>query len=488
MKINTLFSISLTMLLFFTGCASDTPNNEPIKPQEPDTKGLTAFVEEDNNSKTRTTGDYDGSGINFYWTEGDRLWVNNVTLIQDKKNTISKDLVNHPTIPTAVKRAATAMFYFEGSFTGSSYPVRYNGKGSTVGDKVTFKPMQKQLVANDASHIGDCGDCGVATAIKSAGSGKYNFTLEHKASYLTLLPYSTIYFATTVKITQIKITTDEALSGQFDFDDNGIDLGSRPTPTPANRSITLTLAGGGTNGFTLPVTITPKTNAAVMVLPPGTYHNVKIEYTIYDQNTGVGTTLKKEYAMLTFHPGQNKKVSTDLKQMKVFVTPVGGYNGQGPNTNETMWYMHRGNPHMDITMVYAARRYNGYPANICLGGIWIKKKAYIAGFRGDVAPDGTNYITSGGWGSPDYSDVNNYEITIPFGNPQDDSYLFLPSVYADGGTALKSGNGSIRYWMSTSFQRGGFKGQVFASDRAPHNLGIGNNYSDVVMAYWPWPR
>ena len=95
MKTNTLFLLALSGVLFFTACASeDTAKQEPT--QEPGIEGLTAFVVEDSDTKTRTTAEYDGSGINFYWTAGDRLWVNNVTLTRDVRNTINNHLENHP--------------------------------------------------------------------------------------------------------------------------------------------------------------------------------------------------------------------------------------------------------------------------------------------------------------------------------------------------------------------------------------------------------
>ena len=83
MKTNILSLLAIAGLLTFAGCASDDTTNKP-KEQEPGTEGLTSFVEEDN--ATRTTGEYDGSGLNFYWTASDRLWVNNGgTLTQDSK-------------------------------------------------------------------------------------------------------------------------------------------------------------------------------------------------------------------------------------------------------------------------------------------------------------------------------------------------------------------------------------------------------------------
>ena len=455
MKTNALSLLALTGALFLmAACASEETNNKQEQAQKPDTKGLTAFVV--NNGATRTTAEYDGSGLNFYWTEGDRLWVNNGTLIQDNSNNISAMLTPNPTTPTAVKRAATARFYFAGTYTAPTYPVRYTGKGSTVGDKVTIKAQQSQALSNDAAHISADGDCGTGTVINSGGG--YNFTLDHKASYLTLLPYSTINFSTSVKLTQVKITADEALSGQFNFDDSGIDLGSRPTPTSANRSITLTLAGGGTNGFTLPVTATPNTNAAVVVLPPGTYNNVAIEYTLYDQFTTRTTTIKKEYTTLAFTPGKNKKVSTNLQMMeRIFpLTIQDGKGWFGARTNACLWYMIKGDPRLDMTTLCAYKRSATSQANIYIGGVWLKKAANIPGFTAWQAPDGGNY--NGGLHGPIYGVF--YPVST--GKPANtNDYFFLPSIINNGAW----GNGLLRYWIDDDINYSW--GLVFAVDPTP---------------------
>ena len=480
MKINVLSLLAFAgTLILAVACASEDTTNKQEQQQE--TKGLTAFVIEDN--ATRTTADYDGSGINFYWTEGDRLWVNNTTLKQDVKNNISNVLVPNPTTTTGVKRAATAKFYFEGNFTAPSYPVRYTGKGSTVGDKVIFKATQNQPVANDASHIGESGDCGIATATKPAGSGSYRFTLDHKASYLTLLPYSTINFSTTVRVTKIKLTTDEALCGQFDFDDSGIVLSSRPAPTPANRSITLTLNGGGTDGFKISTTAKKEDNASVIVLPPGTYHNVAIEYTLYDQKTTKTAIVKREYPSLTFTPGKNKKVSTNL-QMPVHIVPLGNWYTRPstlPNLYQAFWYSFQGDPHVDITTTYAARRTASAPANICLGGLWLKKKDNIPGFSATTLPPG---ITG----------IGDREYSVPIGVPANTyQYFFLPSVLSNGANGIECREGWVRYWVGPAqFESGGTwytnVQRVLASTYygTYATAGLGNDYPHPgrIMGYW----
>ena len=309
MKTNILSLLALAGLITLSGCANDDTTNKPNE-QEPGTEGLTSFVEED--PATRTTAEYDGSGLNFYWTAGDRLWVNNGTLIQDSKNNINSTLVNNPANSSAVKRVAKANFWFSGTYTASSYPVRYTGKNG-VADKVTIKAVQSQTVPNDASHIADDGDFGVATATKPVGSGKYHFTLDHKAAYITFMPYNSPGVIAGAKIHKIRVftgNTSDALAGTFDLADNG----TLSNPASTSNSIELDLMGGSWyGGFSIPSTETYATNGTTMVVNPGTYSNISIEYTLYDPATWVTGTITKTYPSVTFTAGKNKKVKTDLQ-------------------------------------------------------------------------------------------------------------------------------------------------------------------------------
>ena len=118
MKTNALSLLALTGTLFLmTACANEETNSKQEQAQKNDTKGLTAFVVD--NGATRTTADYDGSGLNFYWTEGDRLWVNNGTLIQDNHNNVAEQLTPNPATPAGVKRDRYSKVLFLGHLHGS---------------------------------------------------------------------------------------------------------------------------------------------------------------------------------------------------------------------------------------------------------------------------------------------------------------------------------------------------------------------------------
>ena len=426
MKTNALSLLALAGALFLmAACASEEANTKQGPAQKPGTDGLTAFVV--GSGITRTTADYDGSGLNFYWTEGDHLWLkNNGTLVQDTKSDIDELLTPNPTIPTAVKRTATAKFYYEGDYYAPTYHVRYTGKENPVSDKVTIKAQQTQTLPNDAAHISEDGDCGTATATKSGI--EYTFTLDHKAAYLTFMPYNANNILGVI-ITQIKVTADQAIAGEFNFDDNGIDLTSRPTASAANQSITLALnTTAGNTGFPIPNGVADYTkNGATMVLAPGTYSTLTVEYTLCENNTGAIGTITKTYNNLTLTAGKNRSVKTDLQIMdyspwfnNIYMwdavnsywnnitlpdelesnlnyssygiptasdgtnrwhnTTYYGYqqvvNASNsckdlPNINELFYYVRNGDPHWDSNILWT------YKGHLYTGGLWLKKQSII---------------------------------------------------------------------------------------------------------------
>ena len=434
MKTNILSLLAIAGLLTFAGCANDDTANKQNE-QEPGTEGLTSFVEEDN--ATRTTAEYDGSGLNFFWTAGDRLWVNNSgTLTQDSQNNIASKLENNPANASAVKRAAKAKFWFSGSFTANSYPVRYTGKNGAK-DKVTIKASQTQTIPNDASHIAEDGDFGVATATKPAGGGQYHFTLDHKAAYITFMPYTNQGVLAGAKIQKIRIYTNnpsDALAGTFDLADNGT------LSNPASTSNNVELA---VNDFSIPSTETYATNGATMVVNPGTYSNLRIEYTLHDPVSNITGTITKTYPSVTFTAGRNKKVHTNLL-VPVYSSSdyIKGYDVTAPDcpdVNECIWYAMQGDPHWDNDELWAL------DTHLYKGGMWFKKKVHISGFT-DANYNGTDYRIGGGGGT--HANFTNSSVTS--GKPSILSdYFYLPALgYNSWGTLGDVGDvGS--YWSNS---------------------------------------
>ena len=308
MKRYQLLVLHVVALFALAGCSNDDITQDKGTQESEDLTGMTEFAVKETpaSTSTRTMGIYSGSGIDFYWTSGDKLWINNPTatpaLVESKKDNISKLLAEGDG-----KKTATAKFYFLGTYTAPSYKVRYTGNGNTMSDKVTIKSVQNQETPNDGSHIGTDGDCGTATATRNGA--RYDFTLSHKASYLTFTPYYSHGFTKDVKVTQIKVTADKPMAGTYKFDDAGIQTDNA---TSTSTSITLKLKGGGDNGFIIPKEASYADNAAIMVLAPGIYKNFTVEYTLYDQVTHARGTVSKNYGTLYFYAGKNKIVAADL--------------------------------------------------------------------------------------------------------------------------------------------------------------------------------
>ena len=245
MKINKFTSLFATCLLMgLTACSNDNISDADSgnSAKDKDLTGKTSFSIT-SEAKTRTSGVYN-SGVDFYWTPSDNIWVNSGSTTSP---TLTASSSNNITSTTT-----SAKFYFDGTYTAASYPVRYTGNESTSGNTVTIATSQNQDVANNATQLGTVGDCGVGTATRQT-DGSYKFTLSHKASYITFMPYySKEELAASAVVTQINVTVanGEKLAGKFNFSDNG--LGTAISSSSSN-SVTLTLNGtSSTTGFPIP--------------------------------------------------------------------------------------------------------------------------------------------------------------------------------------------------------------------------------------------
>ena len=478
MKINKFTSLFATCLLLgLTACSNDNVSDADSGngAENKDLTGKTSFSIT-SEAKTRTSGVYD-SGVNFYWTTNDNIWVKSgSTLTASSSNNITST-------------TASAKFYFDGTYTAASYPVRYTGNESTSGNTVTIATSQNQDEANNATQLGTVGDCGVGTATRQT-DGFYKFNLSHEASYITFMPYySKEELAASAVVTQINVTVanGESLAGTFNFSDSG--LGTANSSSSSN-SVTLTLNGTSSEtGFPIPTTATASKNAAIMVVAPGTYSTFKVTYTLYDSVTGTESTISYTYRNINCTPGKNQKISTDLgmatytsRKADYYMWDAksnywNGYESNQPllnnavNTNyakssadsrwyntvfekyvKTMainsckdqptfealtWYIDGGSPQVDNKTLWV------FANHLYVGGIWLKKKSKISGFSSAMSYPGT--FT---W---------NLGLDIPFsvdisGKPKASvrsDYFYLPALgkYTDG--KLTGLGVSGYYWAST---------------------------------------
>ena len=477
MKINKFTSLFATCLLMgLTACSNDNVSDADYSnsAKDKDLTGKTSFSIT-SEAKTRTSGVYD-SGVNFYWTTNDNIWVKS-------GSTLTASSSNNITSTTA----ASAKFYFDGTYTAASYPVRYTGNASTSGNTVTIATSQNQDEANNATQLGTVGDCGVGTATRQT-DGTYKFTLSHKASYITFMPYySQEALAASAVVTQIKVeaANGEKLAGTFNFSDSGLG-----TANSSSNSVTLTLNGkSSTTGFPIPTTATASKNAAIMVVAPGTYSTFKVTYTLYDSVTGTNSTISYTYSGKTCTAGKNQVIKTDLgmetytsRKTNYYMWDAksnywNGYESSQPllnndeNTNYARsstdtrwyntaftykvqtkainsckdeptfealtWYIGAGSPQLDNKTLWV------FANHLYVGGIWLKKQSKISQFSSEENYPGTNTWISGG-------DIK-FTVAIS-GKPESSvrsDYFYLPALgqYKDGKLTDLGKKGY--YWAST---------------------------------------
>ena len=478
MKINKFTSLFATCLLLgLTACSNDNLSDADSgnSAKDKNLTGKTSFSIT-SEAKTRTSGVYD-SGVKFYWTTNDKIWVNSgSTLTASSSNNITST-------------TASAKFYFDGTYTAASYPVRYTGNASTSGNTVTIATSQNQDVANNATQLGTVGDCGVGTATRQT-DGSYEFTLSHKASYITFMPYySKEELAASAVVTQINVTVanGESLAGKFNFSDNG--LGAAISSSSSN-SVTLTLNGTSSEtGFPIPKAADASKNAAIMVVAPGTYSTFKVTYTLYDSVTGTNSTISYTYSGITCTAGKNQKISTDLG-MATYTSRKSNYymwdaksnywNGfetsqpllnNAVNTNYATssadprwyntaftykvqkkainsckdqptfealtWYIGGGSPQLDNKTLWV------FANHLYVGGIWLKKQSKISGFSSEENYSGTDKWELG----------NDIKFTVAISGKPESSvrsdYFYLPALgqYVDGKLTGLGEKGY--YWAST---------------------------------------
>lgn len=480
MKINKFTSLFATCLLMgLTACSNDNVSDADYSnsAKDKDLTGKTSFSIT-SEAKTRTSGVYN-SGVDFYWTPKDNIWVNSDSTTSP---TLTASSSNNITSTTT-----SAKFYFDGTYTAASYPVRYTGNASTSGNTVTIATSQNQDEANNATQLGTVGDCGVGTATRQT-DGSYKFTLSHKASYITFMPYySKEPLAASAVVTQIEVkaANGEKLAGTFNFSDSGLGAANS-----SSNSVTLTLNGtSSTTGFPIPTTATASKNAAIMVVAPGTYSTFKVTYSLYDSVTGTKSTISYTYSGINCTAGKNQVIKTDLgmatytsRKANYYMWDAksnywNGYQSSQPllnnaeNTNYATssadprwynttftykvqtkainsckdeptfealtWYIKAGSPQLDNKTLWV------FANHLYVGGIWLKKKSEISNFSSEVNCPGTDTWDSG-------NDIK-FTVTIS-GKPESSvrsDYFYLPALgqYKDGKLTDLGKKGY--YWAST---------------------------------------
>ena len=303
----------------FTACSQDLTEEQKKNIKE-NPKHLTEFFAT-NSAKTRTGAKYVTipsvlDGLLFYWNSGDQIWID--------KNNDGTFVKNDGSDIQSGSKLEDANFFFNDQLNATSYKVRYTGNNSSAANEVTFAETQIQTAPNDASNIGKYGDCGVAVATKN-GQGKYQFTLQHKAAYLVLSPYSTYGFSSSVGVVAVYVTASKPISGKFAFDDNGVgeaktgakntiawfykqELLGREHISSSNSNFR-----DQQNMLPLPTAADVTQNGIIITMPAGTYEDLTIEYGLIDTATGGYGYYKQTFKNKTLVAGENRVLSRDIK-------------------------------------------------------------------------------------------------------------------------------------------------------------------------------
>ena len=469
MKTNITSIFAATLVLFTASCANEETTKQDANQE---TAAGTNFVG-GSAIKTRTSLDVTlpgGTTVDYFWESGDKIWT--------------ADGATGTAQITA--KSATANFRMSKAYTTSTVDVYYPGVNATAYNQVTIATTQTQTAPNSTKHLGAAGDCGTATAHKQSDNS-YKFDLDHKASYLCLLPRTPNGLVSTY-ITQVKITSDNNIAGTYTLTKTGL------TGSGSSNTITITTSGFPLNN----ATTSQSTNAMYVVIAPGT-HALTIEYTIYDAMTNYGGTITKtisstNYAentvypitaniKVTEYPGDNyymwdaavgqhywkghewnkagyvkdvdqstfdnttgsayPQTNTDPRWHREDASypspPANRSAKDNLNINEGMWYVLKGDPHWDDQVLWATM------GHLHTGGMWFKKKDKISGFT-DANYNGIDYRTTYPYG-------NLFDNLVPSqGKPSNlNDYFFLPALgfYSEGNLVSMGSAGS--YWTSSAF-------------------------------------
>ena len=504
MKTKQLFKSHLFSLaaLFSMALAAISCANEDIAQNGKDGdngKGFATFVA-DAPTQTRTSIDY-ATG-DFYWEEGDKIYVKDDDGTMQVSNAVD----------AAHAHSASFKFKVPGKFGGSAtYKVYYLGKNGG-GNQVTIPTAQTQTTPNATDHLGDSGDYGTATATGTLGGSIFSFQLEHQPTYLVFQPYTSNAILKNCYLTKIEVNSDDDISETYTIDPTTGNLNS----SAGSKQIVLTTKDpvtGSTNekGFSFTNAASISTADKIyMLIKPGT-HTLKVRYWIKDYVTNVEGTITKalpsyNYAKNTYYdmtanldvrdyevtrchwdaqadywvghkwnaanpadrwqPVVTTKPFPHYDELKEPVTPPrapnNSYLGLGvrndavnlckdcPNANELAWYVEKGDPRFDADILWTCM------GHLRKGGLWLKKKAKIASDNGKTISDIENKAPDNrDWRiTPSVSFVQKVTNLTPPSSVDINDYLFLPAIgNANDQPSQKSfymTGGNASFWSSSS--------------------------------------
>ena len=446
-------------------------------------KGFATFVA-DAPTQTRTSIDY-ATG-NFYWEEGDKIYV------KDDDGTIQVSNA----VDAAHAHSASFRFRVPGRFGGSAtYKVYYLGKNGG-GNQVTIPAAQTQTTPNTTDHLGDSGDYGTATATGTLGGSIFSFQLEHQPAYLVFQPYTSNAVLKNCYLTKIEVNSDDDIAETYTIDPSTGNLNS----SAGCKQIVLTTKDpvtGSTNekGFSFTNAASISTADKIyMLIKPGA-HTLKVRYWVKDYDTNVEGTITKvlpsfNYDKNTYYDMTANLNVKDYRADKYYMwdaqqqywynyewtknlasgvgqptfrgQPAGNYpqsntdsrwyhEGSGafqatqscaglPNVNEMTWYAVKGDPRWDADELWTTM------GHLYKGGMWFKKKSVLqaeGNYNSNTAFDGTDWRTN--------ANGNNWSVSQTLPSAADaGNYFYLPALgIYDYGQLYSVGYHGF-YWSSSA--------------------------------------
>ena len=479
-----------TALLFAASCANDNVTQDEKQNKDNIPAGATVFTgtsQPEATTRTAILNHTKGAGASVNWSSTDKIWV------KDDAGTWQQSTT---TIIPSAANPSFAKFALSGTYTGASHDILYTNMAVTgTQPQVEIKATQTQSAPNNFDHAGKSGDCGIATGNKSGSD--YAFTLDHKASYLCLIPRTSNEYVKRSKLIKVEIMSDDDIAGTYDIAADG----SLTLASGGSKTITVTTG----SGFDIDNTADDMSkNATYAVVAPGT-HTFRIRYwlrnttdnpygpiegtvskivtlnctagSIHDITANLnphdydgdhyymwdakeqywkGYEWTKKLAGNTGQPTLSNGSSSNYPQSNSDVSRW--YNeGSGafqatqscatlPNANELSWYVMYGDPRWDYDELWTTM------GHLYKYGMWFKKKSVLqaeGNYDTEKSADRTTDLrTTGNRYDNDSRSINSGVLpsAADAGN-----YFFLPALGSYDNGRLKNIGGYTCYWSSSAY-------------------------------------